>query len=382
MTDQDSTPGAAPGSLDALVEHASPGPAPDPDRGRRNRLACAVTALLLAVVLGIGGLLLRGWWTGQEVPAPPDYSGAGTGSVRVEVPPGANLTEIGRLLRKAGVVASVEGFTRAAAKDPRAVSIQPGDYGLRRRMSSRAALGVLTNPANAGGLVIPEGRRAEQVYAAIDSRLGLPPGTTAAEAARNTASLALPGYAGGKVEGFLFPARYSVGRGTSALALLRRMVAQARTEFAAEGIGSGPRAYELVVIASLVQAEAQAPEDFGRVARVIRNRLDRGMPLQLDSALNYGLGRTTLDTTHEDVRIENPYNTYLHPGLPPTPVDNPGHAALQAALHPTPGPWLYFVTVRPGDTRFTDSYREQQRNVAEFNRYRQQYGSSSASPGH
>lgn len=384
MTDQNATAGSTPGSIDALVEHGSPDPSPDrdPDRHRRNRLACAVTALLLAVVLGIGGLLLRGWWTGQEMAAPPDYTGPGTGSVRVEVPQGANLTQIGRLLRDGGVVASVEGFTRAAAVDPRAVSIQPGDYALRHRMSSREALRILTDPANAGGLVIPEGRRADQVYAEIDARLGLSPGTAAAEAARSAASLGLPGYAGGRVEGFLFPARYSVGRGTGALALLRRMVAQARTEFAADGIGSGAGAYQVLVIASLVQAEAQAPEDFGRVARVIRNRLDRGMPLQMDSALNYGLGRTTLDTTHQDVKIDNPYNTYLHPGLPPTPVDNPGHAAIRAALHPTPGPWLYFVTVKPGDTRFTDSYREQQRNVAEFNRYEQQHSSSPVPSGH
>ncbi|WP_377268245.1 endolytic transglycosylase MltG [Peterkaempfera sp. SMS 1(5)a] len=379
MTDQDSPAGPNPGSIDALAAQASQDPAQDRVRRSRNRLACGISALLLAIVLTLGGLLLRAWWTGSQFAAPDDYPGPGTGSVRVDVPQGANLTRIGRLLYDGGVVASVEAFTRAAMADPRAVSIQPGDYALRHRMSALAALGVLTDPANAGGLVIPEGRRAQQVYAAVDLRLGLRPGTTAAEAHRGAATLGLPGYAGGRTEGFLFPARYSVGHGTSAAALLRRMVAQARTEFAADGLGTGPGAYQVLVIASLVQAEAQSPADFGRVARVITNRLARGMPLQLDSALNYGLGRTTLDTSHQDITVENPYNTYLHPGLPPTPVDNPGHAAIRAALHPTPGGWLYFVTVKPGDTRFTDSYSVQQRNVAEFNRYQQQHRSSTPS---
>ncbi|AXI81733.1 endolytic transglycosylase MltG [Peterkaempfera bronchialis] len=333
-------------------------------------------------MLTIGGLLLRGWWTGRQVPAPADYAGSGTGAVRVDVPQGANLTQIGRLLLDGGVVASVQAFTRAAMSDPKAVSIQPGDYAMHRRMSARSALSILTDPANAGGLVIPEGLRAAQIFAAIDTRLGLRPGSAAAEARRDPASLGLPPYAGGRLEGFLFPARYSVAKVTSAEALLRTMVAQARTEYAADAIGTGTAAYQVVVMASLVQAEAQAPADFGKVARVIRNRLDRGMPLQLDSALNYALGRTTLDTTHEDTRIETPYNTYLHPGLPPTPVGNPGHAAIRAALHPTPGKWLYFVTVKPGDTRFTDSYREQQRNVAEFNRYQQQHSSSPGSGAH
>ncbi|MCD0481209.1 endolytic transglycosylase MltG [Streptacidiphilus sp. ASG 303] len=376
MTDQDATAGAAPGPIDALAEHAVPDPAPDPDRRRRNGLACAVSALLLASLAVIGLLLALGWWDGRQSPAPADWAGTGTGAVRVEVPQGADLTRIGHLLHDGGVVASVEAFTRAAVGDPRAVSIQPGDYGLRRHMSALAALAVLTDPANAGGLVVPEGRRARQVYAALDARLGLPPGTAEHAARTRTAALGLPPYAGGRVEGFLFPARYGVAGVHDALTVLRRMVAQARTEYAADGIGTGDAAYRTLIVASLVQAEAQEPADFAKVARVIRNRLDRGMPLQLDSALNYGLGRTTLDTTHEDVRIENPYNTYLHTGLPPTPVCNPGHDAVRAALHPAPGRWLYFVTVKPGDTRFTDSYAEQQRNVADFNRYRQQHSSS------
>jgi UPF0755 protein len=125
--------------------------------------------------------------------------------------------------------------------------------------------------------------------------------------------------------------------------------------------------YQAVTIASIVQAEAATKEDMGKVARVIFNRLERGMPLQMDSTINYALNRATLKTTLDDTRIDSPYNSYQRMGLPPTPIDNPGEEAVRAAISPTPGDWLYFVTVKPGDTRFTADYAEHQRNVAEFN---------------
>jgi UPF0755 protein len=113
----------------------------------------------------------------------------------------------------------------------------------------------------------------------------------------------------------------------------------------------------------------------GKVARVIFNRLERGMPLQMDSTINYALGRSTLATSTRDTRIDSPYNSYQRMGLPPTPIGNPGEEAMRAAIDPTPGDWLYFVTVKPGDTRFTADYAEHQHNVDEFNRNRR-----SASP--
>jgi UPF0755 protein len=125
--------------------------------------------------------------------------------------------------------------------------------------------------------------------------------------------------------------------------------------------------YQAVTIASIVQAEAATRADMGKVARVVFNRLERGMPLQMDSTINYALGRSTLRTTASDTRIDSPYNSYQRMGLPPTPIDNPGEEAMRAAINPPPGDWLYFVTVRPGDTRFTADYVEHQRNVAEFN---------------
>lgn len=253
-------------------------------------------------------------------------------------------------------------------------------------MSAAAALAVLVDPANANGLTIPEGWRVGQVYAAIDQKLKLDKGTTEHTAQEHLGELGLPDTANGSPEGYLFPATYSVTSDTTAVDLLKEMVQQAGKDFASEDIETvattlGRTSYAVLTVASLVQGEADNSEDMAKVARVIYNRLAQNMPLQLDSTINYALGRSTLDTTVTDTKLDSPYNTYLHPGLPPTPISNPGRQAIRAAAEPAAGDWLYFVTVRPGDTRFTDSLEQQQRNVAEFNAIRAAQGSASPSGG-
>lgn len=228
-------------------------------------------------------------------------------------------------------------------------------------------------------LVIPEGRRASQVYAAVDRSLDVPPGTTRKAAGK--ADLALPPEVKGNPEGYLFPATYPVTSGTTPTSLLTYMVDTARQRFGADHIAAGARrnrvsVHQAVTIASIVQAEAGTTADMGKVSRVIYNRLADGMPLQMDSMLNYALRRSTLDTTADDTKIDSAYNSYEHKGLPPTPIGNPGEQAMKAALAPTPGRWLYFVTVAPGDTRFTDSYAEHLRNVQVFNRNQQENSGS------
>ncbi|MFF1303237.1 endolytic transglycosylase MltG [Streptomyces sp. NPDC058307] len=223
-------------------------------------------------------------------------------------------------------------------------------------------------------LVIPEGWRAGQIYDAVDKALARPPGTAKKSLAK--AHLRLPAEAEGNPEGYLFPATYPLernGRKTTPEALLSFMVDTANKKFSGAPIAAGAQrnamnVYQAITIASIVQAEAATEADMGKVARVVFNRLERGMPLQMDSTINYALNRSTLRTTGADLRIDSPYNSYQRMGLPPTPIDNPGEAAMRAAINPTPGDWLYFVTVKPGDTRFTNSFDEHRRNVAEFNK--------------
>ncbi|MBV7696393.1 endolytic transglycosylase MltG [Streptomyces sp. TRM70350] len=231
-------------------------------------------------------------------------------------------------------------------------------------------LGGEEKPAKPATLVIPEGWRAGQVYEAVDKALALPPGTTKKAIPR--AKLKLPNDAEGNPEGYLFPATYPLPEKATPEQVLSTMVDTANKKFNGAPIAAGAQrnamnVYQAVTIASIVQAEAATKADMGKVARVIFNRLERGMPLQMDSTLNYALNRTTVNTSLSDTRIDSPYNSYQRMGLPPTPIDNPGEEAVRAAINPTPGDWLYFVTVKPGDTRFTADYAQHQRNVAEFN---------------
>ncbi|MCT4353708.1 endolytic transglycosylase MltG [Streptomyces sp. Je 1-79] len=224
-------------------------------------------------------------------------------------------------------------------------------------------------------LLVPEGWRAGQVYAAVDRSLGLPEGTTRQAADVRAATLGLPAAAGGNPEGYLFPATYPMEPATTPEGLLRYMVQTAGKRFGTDHITAGAQrngvsVHQTVIIASIVQAEADSGEDMTKVARVVYNRLKRGMALQMDSTLNYALGRSTVDTTHADTRIDSPYNTYERPGLPPSPIGNPGEQAMAASIEPAKGDWLYFVTVKPGDTRFTADYAEHQANVEEFNAHR------------
>ncbi|WP_369240498.1 endolytic transglycosylase MltG [Streptomyces sp. R21] len=234
-------------------------------------------------------------------------------------------------------------------------------------------LSVESGDTKPTSLVIPEGWRSGQVYDAVDKALTMPSGTT--KKALGKAHLKLPNDAEGNPEGYLFPATYPLGKKATPESLLSFMVDTANKKFNGAPIAAGAQrnamnVYQAVTVASIVQAEAATKEDMGKVARVIFNRLERGMPLQMDSTINYALNRSTLDTTQQDTRLDSPYNSYQRMGLPPTPIANPGEEAMRAAINPTPGDWLYFVTVKPGDTRFTASYEEQQKNVAAFNAQR------------
>ncbi|MGW4378834.1 endolytic transglycosylase MltG [Kitasatospora sp. NPDC004531] len=390
MTDPYTTPGLTPGHLGApVLEPAAAPPGlpygvepPDPGRLRTGAACCLSVAGLLGVLAAAALALFLVWPEGKK-PAP-DYVGNGTGRVQVSVAQGASITQIGKTLTSKHVIASTRAFTEAAAKSPAGDRIHPGTYTLKERMSATAALNVLLDPANANALTIPEGWRTTQIYAAVDTRLGLAAGTTRAAAEQHLAELGLPADAGGHLEGYLFPATYPVTGDTTPLALLQQMVKEAAGQLDGRAVADAAAAnnvspYGLLAVASLAQAEADNPEDMAKVARVVYNRLAKNMPLQLDSTINYALGRSTLTTTVADTKLDSPFNTYAHAGLPPTPIGNPGRDALRAAIHPADGDWLYFVTVQPGDTRFTDSADQQRKNVDEFNAHRAQNPSPTAS---
>jgi UPF0755 protein len=310
---------------------------------------------------------------------PEDYDGDGSGSVTIEIEQGDSLTTIGSTLEKSDVVASAEAFTDAASDNPNALSIQAGFYEMRLKMSGEAALKLLLSGDNRAEteLTIPEGLTTDEIVALIDKETKI----KAADVRKvldNPKSVGLPAYANGEPEGFLFPATYPIPPDATARDVVAMMVdkfneeaASLRLEETADQIGMSPR--EIVTVASLVQAEASRPEDLGKVARVIDNRVKAGDLLQLDSTVHYAINGTTdgVFTSSEDRDVDSPYNTYRYSGLPPGPIDSPGADALRAALDPTPGDWMYFVTVNleTGETLFAETYAQHTANVEELQAY-------------
>jgi UPF0755 protein len=304
-------------------------------------------------------------------PAARDFHGEGTGSVQIRVQDGDTLSDIARTLVTADVIASAPPFVDAAKAQTDATNVQPGVYTLHREMSGKAALGLLldTKASLLSRLTLPEGLTVAATLAKIAASSHTPLADLKAAAA-DPVAIGLPAYAHGKVEGWLFPSTYDFAPGTPAPEMLRQMVA--RTAQALDQL-QVPDDQRLVVLtkASIVQAEAGSVDDMGRVARVLDNRLADGMPLQLDTTVNYANGKAGVTTTAQDRRNPSPYNTYLHAGLPPGAISNPGMEALQAVLAPTPGDWRFFVVVDPqtGDTRFAKTAAEHQKNVLLFQKW-------------
>lgn len=336
---------------------------------RRSGCACLAVSLVLAGGVGVVGYFGYQFYQSHFAPAP-DFAGSGSGDVMVDIPDGASLADMGEALKREGVVKSPGAFVQAADDNEKAPSIQAGTYTLRKKMSGSSAVDLMLDPASQNGLIVSEGWRASQIYEALDKKLDVPKGTT--KKAADSGKIGLPQWAKGKPEGFLFPSKYSVGKNSKPEDVLSQMVKRAEAEYSKTGLEAaakktGKTPGQVITIASLIQAEAQQDHEFGKVSRVIHNRLEQDMRLGFDSTINYAMGRSTLDTTIGDTKYPSPYNTYLHKGLPPGPIGNPGHQAIEAALKPTKGNWLFFVTVKPGETRFTDDEHEHQRNVEDFN---------------
>jgi UPF0755 protein len=346
-------------------------------RRRRRGAGCLAVLVSLAVLVAIAGFVVvqgRAWLEDQFAP-PPDYQGDGSGSVLIEVQPGDTSTEIAGTLAEANVVASAEAFTDAAREEPRATLIQVGFYDMAKKMSAESALERMLDPESivTNAVTIPEGFTVEETLERSAENTDLPLGGLR-RVAEQGSRLGLPGYAGGDAEGYLFPATYQLPPKATPRELLRMMVTRFREsanrlDLPAQAARLGMSPAEVVTVASIVQAEARHSEDFARVARVIYNRLETGMRLQMDSTVHYAVGKTgEVATTDEDRASSSPYNTYRFEGLPPGPIASPGDQALEAALNPADGDWIYFVTVNvdTGETKFASTDAQHQKNVAEL----------------
>jgi UPF0755 protein len=332
-------------------------------------------SVVVALVIGAGAGYFYVYRTYLH---PPDFAGAGTTPKVVHIYPGDTAAVVGQRLQQEGVVASARAFSNAAKASGQGSSLEPGYYRVRLHMNAALAFALLLKPSSREQtkVTIPEGWRLSQIIAALGRDTGNLQGYQ--QAIKKVAELQLPSFANGKPEGYLFPATYDVQPNTSPLKVLQDMVTRFDQEAASIHLPAAAAHAELtqsdvIIVASLIQAEGRRQSDFPKIARVIYNRLNSNpqIRLQLDSTVMFALHRYGIIASSQQIKVKSPYNTYLHTGLPPGPIDSPGAAAINAALHPAHGTWLYFVTVDPksGLTKFTSSFTqfEQFRNELESN---------------
>jgi UPF0755 protein len=358
-------------------------------RGGRGK---TILALLMTLVL-LGGLAGAGWYGFDRIQGyflTPDYSGGGTGEVTVEIKAGQSIAEMGNTLVEAGVVKSSDAFINAAKNNSRSTNIQAGFYKVRKQMSGATALALLLDLKNkvTNQLTISEGRSAKQTYKLLAEKTKIPVAEFEA-AAKDPIALGVPAWwfnrldgkkAPRSIEGFLFPDTYEIPPQATAETILKEMVQNFLTvtgglkfveQVQAKRGGISP--YEALIVASLAQAEAGNKDDLGKVARVAYNRAYTGTfdcgCLEMDVTVNYWLEvnnkptKKSKDMTAAEMDDpKNPYNRKLR-GMIPTPINNPSKEAMQGAMDPPPGKWLYFVAIdHQGHSAFADTYDEQLRN--------------------
>ena len=352
---------------------------------RRNGCACLVLVMLFAG--GLGGVGYFGWQFYQDRFGPaPDYAGDGNGDqVTVVIPKGAGGYVIGQKLKEKGVVESVDAFVSAQQANPKGKTIQDGVYTLQKQMSAASAVELMLSPKSRSNLIIAEGSRNSAVYKLIDTRLGVAEGTTAKVAKKDYKKLGLPSWAlnhanvKDPLEGFLYPSSYAATKGQKPETVLKDMVSRANGKYAELGLEKKAKSlgldgpWQLLTVASLVQAEGTSHDDFRKMAEVVYNRLKPGNPetygsLEFDSTYNYVKNQSKIDLSIAELRkYNNPYNTYYIKGLPPGPIDNPGEEALKGALNPTHDGWYYFISLDGKTSKFTKTLAEHNKLVDEFN---------------
>lgn len=292
-----------------------------------------------------------------DISSAPDFPcNQGSGNALISIASGESGSSIAASLETAGVVKSSTAFFRVAVGDARSASIAPGTHKIDKGICARDALLQLLDSARITNLLsIPEGAWNREISRCLQ-RLGF----SASDVQSSLRTLTLPEGIH-SAEGILFPAQYSFDTSTSLSEIFSALSERGAREMKRAGISTTVNGFspqELLIIASLVQAEGDT-EDYRKISQVVRNRLAIKMPLQFDSTVHYIKGvRGSVFLSTQSTYLNSPYNTYRNLGLPPAPINNPGADAMRAAGDPEAGDWLYFITVSPGDTRFTSSYKQ------------------------
>jgi UPF0755 protein len=345
-------------------------------RGSRFRLTRARVGALLALAAAIVVV-----WFLLSLFQP--FAGAGHGRVIVVIPKDSTASTVGSILARDGVVSSGFFFELRALVEGKRGDLHPGRFLMKKGESYSAAIAALSQPPPAAipvKVVIPEGENRLQIaeIAAADGLTG-----SYAKASERSPLLNPASYGAPKdtpnLEGFLFPATYDMKAGAPVSRLVGEQLTAFQERFGPEEVHRAHELhvtpYQLLTVASMVEREAQLPGDRPKIAAVIYNRLRLGMPLGIDATIYYaveqaqGIATYTHELTESQLRIDSPYNTRTHRGLPPTPISNPGMASIEAAAHPAHVSYLYYVAGADGcgEQVFSTTYAQFEIDATAYN---------------
>lgn len=347
-------------------------------KARRKKRTIAAVVILVVIGLIAGASVIAAKELGgisKIISGGEDYESKGTGEVIIEIPEGASGKTIGGILEKEGVIADAGVFADIFKKNSLAQGVQAGRFRMHKRMSSREALAMLLDPTSKADIkvTIPPGFTVKQIKTRLEETAGFD-ADQVAEAFVDPAEYGIPGQSEESFEGWLAPDTYTVSTKQSVKDLVKTMVDTQIKRLDEAGVAPEQRAGVLIK-ASILEKEVNLEKYYAQVARVIENRLqdnpDTHGFLQMDSTVVYGLGRSGGIPSSQDLKQDTPYNTYKHKGLPPTAIGTVGLKALQAAVKPADGKWLYFTTVNldSGETKFALTLEEQKKNVEELKQW-------------
>lgn len=344
---------------------------------RRMRRGLRVLGIALVVLLVLTAVAAGAGWYLLLRPERADIA-AGTG-LELEIVSGSSTRQIGETLAEAGVVPNALMFRLKARYSEYDGSLKAGTYALATGMDYDDAIAKLAKGPDIVyyDVVIPEGFTARQIAARFAAETGVPEGELLALVTSGAPRFAaerpyLAGAYNGTLEGFLFPATYRIKKGTTAEEIVGQMLdafdanlAKVDLTFAAS---KNLTPYDIVTIASILEREAKIASERPLVSSVIYNRLKKGMRLQLCATVLYEMPEGSTKVTYEDTKRDAPYNTYVHAGLPPGPISNPGLASLEAAAHPADTKYLYYVlTGKDGSQTFCETF-DQFQDAVKVNR--------------
>ena len=332
---------------------------------RRRRIGLVLVLVLLAALVWFLWSLFQ------------PFHGDGSGRVPVTIPRKSGVGDIGSLLEKHGVISSSFFFEARATLAGKRGDLKPGSYVLKRDMSYGAALSALTKgpPNNLVTVVVPEGRSRREIAASLTRLKGnylvatrrRPPSGYGADRAND-------------LEGFLFPATYTLKPGTDVSVLVAKQLQAFKRNFPTVNLARAKRKnltpYDVLIIASLVERETAVASERRLIASVIYNRLRAGTPLGIDATTRFQFNKWSGALTRSELASSSLYNTRTHAGLPPGPIGNPGLASIRAAAAPPRTSFMFYVAnpCKPGTHTFTRTLTEFNAAVARYNAARQRAG--------